>query len=75
VIGVARQAIAQHLGIDLRAARLGVLVFLQHDDARALAHDEAVAVGVIGAAGGLGVVGALGRQRLAGVEPGDRRSR
>jgi hypothetical protein len=51
VIGIARQAIADHFGIDLRAARLGMLVFFQHDDARALAHDEAVAVLVIGAAG------------------------
>ena len=50
VIGVARQAIADHLGIDFRAARLGMLIFLEHDDARALAHDEAVAVLVIGPA-------------------------
>ena len=54
VIGVAGQAIADHLGIDFRAARLGVLIFLEHDDARALAHDEAVAVLVIGPAGLLG---------------------
>ena len=71
VIGVARQAIAQHLGIDLRAPRLGVLVFLQHHHARALAHHEPVAVGVIGAAGLGRIIRALGRQRLAGVEPGD----
>ena len=50
VIGVARQAVADHLGIDFRAARLGMLIFLEHDDARALAHDEAVAVLVIGPA-------------------------
>ena len=56
VIGVARQAVADHLGIDFRAARLGVLIFLEHDDARALAHDEAVAVLVVGAAGLLGLV-------------------
>ena len=51
VVGVARQAVADHLGVDLRAARLGVLVFLEHDDAGALAHDEAVAVLVVGARG------------------------
>ena len=51
MIGVARQAIADHFGIDLRAARLGVLIFLEHDHAGAFAHDEAVAVLVIGAAG------------------------
>ncbi len=56
VIGVARQAVADHLGIDLRAARLGVLIFLEHHHARALAHDEAVAVLVVGAAGLLGPV-------------------
>ena len=48
VIGVARHAVADQLGIDLGAARLGVLVFFQHDDAGALAHDETVAVLVIG---------------------------
>ena len=51
VVGVARQAVADDLGIDLGAARLGVLVFLEHDDAGALAHDEAVAVLVVGARG------------------------
>ena len=51
VIGVARQAVADHLGIDARAARLGVLQLFQHDDAGALAHDEAVAVLVVGARG------------------------
>ena len=40
VEGVARHAVADQLGIDLGAARLGVLVLLQHDDAGALAHDE-----------------------------------
>src|SRR5204863_19645 len=51
VIGIARQAIAHDLGIDLRAARLGMLIFLEHDDAGTLAHHEAVAVLVPGAAG------------------------
>ena len=51
VIGVARQAIADDFGVDFRAARLGMLIFLEHDDAGALAHDEAVAVAVVGAAG------------------------
>ncbi len=51
VVGVARQAVADDFGVDLRAARLGVLVFLEHDHARALAHHEAVAVLVVGAAG------------------------
>ena len=51
VIGVARQAVADHLGIDLGAARLGMLIFLEHHHARTLAHDEAVAILVVGAAG------------------------
>ena len=72
VIGVARQAVADHFGIDLGAARLGVLVLLEHDDAGALAHDEAVAVLVVGPRGlGRRVVEA-GRQRAAGGEAGDR---
>ncbi len=47
VIGVARQAVADDLGIDLGAALLRMLIFLEHQHARALAHDEAVAVLVI----------------------------
>ena len=50
VIGVARQAVADDLGVDFGAARLGMLIFLEHDHARALAHDEAVAVLVVGTA-------------------------
>ena len=71
VIGVARQAVADDLGIDLRAARLGVLIFLEHDDARALAHDEAVAVLVVGAAGLLGPVVEAHVERARLGEAGD----
>ena len=52
VIGVARHAVAEDFGIDLGAACLGVFVFLDHDDAGAFAHDEAVAILIIGARGG-----------------------
>ena len=62
---------AGELGVDPRAAGLGVLLGLEHDDRRALAEDEAVAAGVVGARGGLGVVVA-GRQRLHRGEAGDR---
>ncbi len=51
VVGIARQAVADDLGVDAGAARLRVLEFLEHDDAGALAHDEAVAVAVLGARG------------------------
>ena len=71
VIGVARQAIALHFAIDLRAARLGVFVLFQHHDAGALAHDEAVAVLVIGPRGLLGRVVEAGGERAAGIEAGD----
>jgi len=66
VIGVARQTVTDYLGIDLRAARLGVLIFLEHDHPRALAHHEAVTVLVIGAAGLFGAVvhAAVERARL-----------
>ena len=66
VIGVAGQAVADDLGVDFRAARLGMLIFLEHDDARALAHDEAFAVLVVGPAGLLGPVveGGVERARL-----------
>ena len=75
VIGVAGQAVADDLGIDLRAARLGVLIFLEHHDAGALAHHEAVAVLVVGPRGlGRRFVEA-GRQRARGAEAGHRRCR
>ena len=51
VEGVAGHAVAADLGVDLGAALLGVLVFLQHHHAGAFAHDEAVAVLVPGARG------------------------
>ena len=70
VVGVAGQAVADDLGIDLGAARLGVLQLFENDDAGALAHDEAVAVAVIGARG-------LFRACRCGrsTAPGRRRSR
>ena len=43
VRGVGRRAVADELGQDRRAARLGVLERLEDDDARALADDEPVA--------------------------------
>src|SRR5205085_3882526 len=56
VISVTRQAITNDLGIDLRTPRLRVLILLEHDDAGALAHDEAFAILVIGPARLLGAV-------------------
>ena len=66
VEGVARETIADDFGIDLGAASLGVFQFFEHDDARALAHDETVAVLVIGTGGCGRIVVAGGRERLAG---------
>ena len=54
VVGVARQTVADHLGIDLRAPRLCMFVLLQHDDAGPFAHDETVAIPVVGTRGPLG---------------------
>ena len=73
VVGVAGQAVADDLGIDLGAARLGVLQLFENDDAGALAHDEAVAVAVIGPRGFLGRVVAVGGKRPAGGEAGKRK--
>ena len=72
MVGVAREAIADHLGVDLGAARLGVLVFLENHDAGALAHHEAVAVLVVGARGACRVVVEARRQRPAGREARER---
>ena len=52
VVGVAGQAVADDLGVDLGAAGFGVLQLFQHHDASAFAHDEAVALAVPWAGGG-----------------------
>ena len=72
VEGVARQAVADDLGIDPGAPRLGVLELFEHHDARALAHHEAVAVAVIGARRALRLIVEIGRERAAGGEARDR---
>ncbi|CAM5291509.1 hypothetical protein SCALM49S_08783 [Streptomyces californicus] len=48
MVGVGRQALAQHLAVDLRTALGGVLGGLQDHDARTLAEDEPVPAGVDG---------------------------
>ena len=53
VVAVGGRAVAGDLGIDLGAARLGVLEFFQHQHAGAAGDDEAVAVLVVGARGRL----------------------
>ena len=63
VIGVARQPVAGEFGINLGAARLGVVERFQHHGAGALAHHETVAVLVVRARGALGRVVEIGRQR------------
>ena len=64
MIGVGGEAVAGQLGEDVRAALLGVLEFLDDDDAGAFAHDEAVAVLVEGPRGAFRLVVA-GAQRAA----------
>ena len=72
VISVARHAVADHLGIDRGAARLGVLQLLEHHDARPLAHHEAVAVAVIGTRRALGRVVEMRRKRARGGKARER---
>mmetsp|Transcript_4603 Transcript_4603/g.8709 ORF Transcript_4603/g.8709 Transcript_4603/m.8709 type:complete len:344 (+) Transcript_4603:466-1497(+) len=67
VVRIARVATPQNLRVNLGSARLGVLQALQHQHARALAHDKAVAVCVPGAGGFLRGVVALG-QGFRGAE-------
>ena len=50
----------------MRAARLGVFEFFEDDAARALAHDETVAIPIVGARGFLGLIVEAGRKRAAG---------
>src|SRR5690606_29813596 len=49
VVGVAGHAVADDFAVNPGATGLGPLVVLEHDNAGALAHDETVAVLVIGA--------------------------
>ena len=72
VIGVAREAVADDLAIDLRAAGERMLALLEDDDAGALADDEAVAVAVIGSRRLGRTVVEVGRERPAGGEARDR---
>jgi len=70
VVGVARQAVADHLGVDRRAAGPGVFVLLQHQHPGALAHDEAAAVLVVGPRGLRGPVVEVGGHGPTGDETG-----
>ena len=74
VIRVAVGAIADQLGEDRRAAPSRRFKLLEHQHARTLGHDEAVAVFVERAARALGLVVA-GRQRTHGHEATDPRRR
>src|SRR5690606_13672863 len=66
MVGVARHAVADELAVDLGAAGLGPLVLLEHDHSGPLAHDEAVAVLVIGPGRLLGLVVPAGGERPGG---------
>ena len=74
VVRVAVGAVADQLGEDRRAAPSRRFQFLEHQHARTLGHDEAVAVFVERAARALGLVVA-GRQRAHGHEATDPRRR
>ena len=56
MVGVAGDAVAAQLAVNLGPAGHGVLVLLQHQGAGALAHDKAAAAGVKGRAGDGGVL-------------------
>ena len=70
MVGVGAVAVADQLGVDAGAAGAGVIEFLEHEDAGALAHDEAVALLVEGAGGALGLVVASAHG-LHGAEAAD----
>ena len=61
VVRVGGDAAAHQVGVDLRAAGLGVLLGLEDQRRAALAHDEAVAVDGAGTGGGGRVVVAAGQ--------------
>lgn len=69
VIGVTRQAVADHFGVDLRAARLGALILLEHHHTRAFAHHEAVTILVVRTARLFRRVVEVGAERACLVVP------
>src|SRR5438874_3466375 len=60
VMRVVRIAETHYLGVDVRAAGLGALVFLEHEHRATLTHHETVATAVEGAGRVLGIVVARG---------------
>jgi len=71
VIGVARQSVADQLGIDSGATALGMVVFFENHHAGALAQDEAVAVFVVGTRGPRRLVIEAGGERARRGKAGD----
>ena len=69
-VRVGRDAVAEQLGVDLRAARLRVLELLEHEHRGGLAHHEPVPLGVERPRGALRVV-VPPRDRAHRAEAGD----
>ena len=67
------RSVADELGIDLGAAGLGALEFLEHNRAGATGDDEAIALGVVGSACLGGGRVKLRRHRFHGVEQNRKR--
>src|ERR1700758_3875522 len=53
MIGIPGQTVADKLAVNARAALLGVIVFLEHDCARAFPHDKSIAIAVVRPRGAL----------------------
>ena len=70
---IAREPIADDLGEDGCAARYRMLALLEHHDARAFAHDEAVAMRVIGARCTLRLIVEAGGQGAASCKACERK--
>ena len=70
VIGIAAHAITDDFGQDVRTAPPGMLELFEHQNARALAHHESIALDIPGTRGFLGFIIAL-RKRAHGGESAD----
>ena len=70
MIGIAGEAVADNLGVNSGPAGLGMLQALQNHDARAFAHDETVAVPVVGPRSLLRPIVETGGKRPASDKPG-----
>src|SRR5438552_3245481 len=72
MVGIPRKTVADKLAVNARTPLFGVIVFLEHDRARAFSHDKSIAIAVVRPRGALWRLVEAGRKRAARRESGKR---